>query len=88
MNEIEKICKEIQCPHFIVWNSGYGDCISCKLQGENYNIESIADDCPYKDRYGQRYANTGCCYLPKGSIKKLIGRDLYWSDEPVELKEE
>ena len=26
--------------------------------------------------------------LPKGSIKKLIGRDLTWSDEPVELKEE
>lgn len=26
--------------------------------------------------------------LPKGSIKKLIGRDLSWSDEPVELKEE
>ena len=36
--------------------------------------------------YGQRYANTGCCYLPKGSIKKLIGRELSWSDEPVELK--
>lgn len=53
MNEIEKICKEIQCPHFIVWNSGYGDCISCKLQGENYNIESIADDCPYKDRFNK-----------------------------------
>ncbi len=32
MNEIEKICKEIQCPHFIVWNFGYGDCnlVSCK----------------------------------------------------------
>ena len=26
--------------------------------------------------------------LPKGSIKKLIGRDLTWEDEPVELKEE
>lgn len=26
--------------------------------------------------------------LPKGSIKKLIGRDLNWNDEPVELKEE
>ena len=25
--------------------------------------------------------------LPKDSIKKLIGRDLTWSDEPVELKE-
>ena len=24
--------------------------------------------------------------LPKGSIKKLIGRELEWSDEPVELK--
>lgn len=27
-------------------------------------------------------------YLPKGSIKKLIGRDLTWEDNPVELKEE
>lgn len=26
--------------------------------------------------------------LPKGSIKKLIGRELSWKDEPVELKEE
>ena len=24
--------------------------------------------------------------LPNGSIKKLIGRELSWSDEPVELK--
>ena len=23
--------------------------------------------------------------LPKGSIRKLIGRDLTWDDEPVEL---
>lgn len=27
-------------------------------------------------------------YLPEGSIKKLIGRDLDWGNEPVELKEE
>lgn len=26
--------------------------------------------------------------VPKGSIKKLIGRDLTWGDEPVELKNE
>lgn len=26
--------------------------------------------------------------IPKGSIKKLIGRDLSWEDNPVELKEE
>ena len=26
--------------------------------------------------------------LPTGSIKKLIGRELTWSSEPVELKED
>lgn len=26
--------------------------------------------------------------LPKGSIRKLIGRELTWEDEPVELKGE
>lgn len=26
--------------------------------------------------------------LPKGSIKKLIGKELTWEDNPVELKEE
>ena len=26
--------------------------------------------------------------FPRGSIKKLIGRDLTWKDEPVKLKEE
>ena len=31
--------------------------------------------------------NSECMELPKGSIKKLIGRELSWEDEPVELKE-
>jgi hypothetical protein len=26
--------------------------------------------------------------LPKGTIKKLIGRELAWNDEPIELKED
>lgn len=29
----------------------------------------------------------GAIELPKGTIRKLIGRDLSWKDEPVELKE-
>ena len=37
------------------------------------------------DKYGNE--DTGI-ELPKGSIKKLIGRDLTWQDNPVELKEE
>ena len=30
--------------------------------------------------------NTSKIQLPEGSIAKLIGRELTWSDEPVELK--
>lgn len=30
----------------------------------------------------------GAIKLPKGTIKKLIGRELDWKSEPVELKEE
>ena len=26
--------------------------------------------------------------IPKGTIKKLIGKELTWEDEPVEFKEE
>ncbi len=50
-NEIEKICKENQCEHFIVWDIGYGPLISCKLQGESDNINHIAKDCPLKDKF-------------------------------------
>jgi hypothetical protein len=25
------------------------------------------------------------CYLPEGSIKKLIGKELTWKNKPVEL---
>lgn len=28
----------------------------------------------------------GAIVLPKGSIQKLIGRNLTWKDEPIELK--
>lgn len=26
-------------------------------------------------------------YLPKGTIKKLIGRELTWNDEPIKIEE-
>ena len=31
--------------------------------------------------------NSECVELPKGSIKKLIEKELSWNDKPVELKE-
>ena len=44
-------------------------------------------------RYNDRYwmMNPICndsVGLPKGSIKKLIGRELSWDDSPVKLKED
>ena len=37
--------------------------------------DTTCDDCEESD----------CIILPQGSIKKLIGRDLTWEDEPVEI---
>lgn len=60
--------------------------------GDEYIYEAMPERC-----FGWQWVPTFCeCQdriydsikLPKGSIKKLIGRELSWSDEPVELKEE
>ena len=45
-NEIESKCKTLGCEHYIEWDCGCGYCISCKLQGESYNINKVADNCP------------------------------------------
>lgn len=50
--------------------------------------ELIFDKHPYRSEGYRcnpdvRYGNT--IELPKGSIKKLIGRELSWSDDPVEI---
>lgn len=38
------------------------------------------------ERASDFWYDTGdCVELPKGSIKKLIGRDLTWDDDPVEI---
>lgn len=44
---------------------------------------SFWDDCIYYD--DESFLTD--IELPKGSIKKLIGRELTWEDEPVEIKE-
>ena len=48
--------------------------------GQTYTLNDWGDK-EYEDLYDD-WIN-----LPKGSIKKLIGRELSWKDEPVELKE-
>ena len=54
------------------------------LAVDKYGLEAIYKVKPHR-LYDCIWASqfTG---LPPGSIKKLIGRELTWSDEPVELK--
>ena len=43
----------------------------------------------YEDKYWMMNPiNNNSVDLPKGTIKKLIGKDLSWEDEPVEFREE
>lgn len=49
------------------------------------NVEIVCDYKPH------RIEDTWDCYgniveLPQGTIKKIIGRDLTWEDDPVEIK--
>ena len=55
-----------------------------------YNREYIYEEEPKRCYYGvwsQASLLDNAVELPQGSIKKLIGRELTWNDEPVELKE-
>ena len=40
----------------------------------------------YPTRTKRVWYSSNSIQLPQGSIKKLIGRELTWNDEPVELK--
>lgn len=58
----------------------------------DYSGEFISDKEPFRDMFNTGYygfvANANVVKLPKGTIKKLIGRDLTWEDKPIKLKEE
>lgn len=59
-------------------------CVNC------VGMELMFASEPHRINFGWRDNDGGykCLELPKGSIKKLIGRELSFNDEPVELKEE
>lgn len=56
----------------------------------SFGTELIFETEPHKAVYSWRddYGSCKCIEILQGSIKKLIGRDLSWQDEPVELKED
>lgn len=51
------------------------------------SIEYIYEEEPFRTEIGCWWSYFGIVRIPNGSIKKLIGRELSWNDEPVELKE-
>lgn len=53
-------------------------------------MELMFSSVPHRINFGWRDNDGGykCLELPKGSIKKLIGRELCFNDEPVPLKVE
>lgn len=54
-------------------------------------MECIFEDKPHRFRnfvWAKSDNDTTWCPLPCGSIKKLIGYELTWENEPVELKDE
>ena len=57
----------------------------------DYSREFISDKEPFRDIFNIGYygfvSNTNVVKLPKGTVKKLIGRDLAWEDKPIKLKE-
>ena len=55
------------------------------LAVDKYGIETIYEAKPYRMYNSIWNPALRCIYLPPGSIKKLIGKELTWSDEPVEI---
>lgn len=63
---------------------------------DGMGIEWISASKPYRNNglqnweplYKDDYVLIDMIELPKGTIEKIIGRELTWDDEPVELEEE
>lgn len=53
-----------------------------------WGLEYIFDHRPHRKDgwWWLEYACDSEICVPRGTIKKLIGRELTWEDEPVELK--
>lgn len=89
-----ELCGEEYCGQKIL-ETKIGGIVMAWVAVNRYGDEYIFEAFP--ERLTCVWAPTFCEYqdrvydyveLPKGTIKKLIGRELSWEDEPVELKEE
>lgn len=63
-----------------------GEIVMAWVAVDESGLEAIYEGKPYRAHDCIWLSTLSYVGLPSGSIKKLIGRDLSWSDEPVELK--
>lgn len=94
LKTIKKIEKE--CQKYVIWDTVHvmlkddGELIikalskdkSVPLQGEIWTDERSAHD----DEYFSVEDHNSAIVLPKGTIRRLTGRDLKWEDDPISLK--
>lgn len=66
------------------------DMLGIELKFKSMPVREIDTDYMINSYQGwfDKHNNSWGIELPKGTIKKLIGRDLTYEDNPVELKEE
>lgn len=65
----------------------------CYLSVNKDGSEYICDECPVRNNSYGKWINiysestyNEMIHLPKGSIKKLIGKELKWENEPFKYK--
>lgn len=84
------ILKEISDRDNVDMDEEYPKTAFLAVDGDN--DEWIFENKPYRvsraGLWNPFVEDENCFCLPKGSIKKLIGRKLTWEDEPVKLKAE
>lgn len=85
--KFEEYEEAIKLADIIFDNNNIWDNNNSEIMNEYINVRSNIDSTFYEGFHNNVLLDS-VIKLPKGSIRKLIGRKLTWEDEPVELKEE
>lgn len=72
----------------MAWVATEKDGTECIFENKPYKNDEEWEDADYVFHGGMYYEKHSKIRLPNGTIKKLIGRDLTWEDNTVELREE
>ena len=70
-----EFCRNQKCPEYIKWDFGMGDCESCKLVGQSYNINEYPQDCLFiskiKEYEREKLSNYDNYFTNKNRLQKV-----------------